>query len=66
MIVGDIIKIAQEISALRTKYKSKEEEHKQLLKRKEEMLQGISSEAAFSLGIELGRDRAKKRTRVSE
>jgi hypothetical protein len=66
VITGDIIKITEEISALRTKHKSKEEEHKQLLKRKEEMFRGISSEAAFSLGIELGRDRAEKRTKVSE
>jgi predicted nuclease with TOPRIM domain len=63
-ISKDIYKIGQEIAVLEARCRAKEQEQKQVKKRKEELFQGMTLLDAFASGRDIERDHAEKRRKL--
>jgi Skp family chaperone for outer membrane proteins len=64
VVEKDISRMQEEMTALRAKINSKRDEQRRLQGRKKAIFAGMTAEAAFDLGQQVGRDSARKRRRT--
>jgi hypothetical protein len=63
-LTENIAKIEEEMGQLEAQRRAMHEERAEIVKRKKEMLGGMSAEAAFNLGRQVERDGTQKRRRL--